>query len=462
LEKIFLEQWLHNIIRKKLREDIEFRQWMGREEIPQITRDDIDRYHVFQFRKTIAYASQKSVFYRDLLKNTGIKTDDIRTIKDISKFPFTEPQDIAQNPYHFACVPLGDISHVTTFTSSGTIGPQKKTFFTDKDLEMMTDFMAAGMRTVAVEGDTVQIMLPSSRANDQADLLAQGVGKMGGIPIVPGSGLDAESQLKQIEQSHPAVLFAETSRIWRITQEIYRQHDLRAMGVKIIFVTAEYLSESMRRQLQNIWNCEVHVHYGMTEMGLGVSIECHAHQGYHYNEADLMVEVIDPGTGKVLGEDEEGELVFTAFGREAMPLIRYRVHDISRLISQSCKCGASTLRRIAPVTRRRESIVKIGDDELFPAVFDELLFSIPDIIDYQITLGEDGNRDILFFKIEVDKQDESLKRAINELLLNHPVIRKNIAANTLALSPIELVGQGTLARMNRAKKLILDKRKIPI
>jgi phenylacetate-CoA ligase len=459
MEKIFLEHWLHNIIRNKLREDVEFRQWMGREELPQITRADIDRYHVFQFRKTLAYAGQKSVFYRNVFKKAGVTADDIRSLEDISKFPFTEPADIAQNPYHFACVPLGDIAHVTTFTSSGTVGPQKKTFFTDRDLEMMTDFMAAGMRTVASEGDRVQIMLPSARANDQADLLAQGVRKMGGIPVVTGNGLDYEEQLKQIDKFHPAVLFAETSFMWRMTQEMCYRHDLKTRGVKTLFMTSEHLSESMRRQLQNIWNCEVHMHYGMTEMGLGVSVECHAHEGYHYDEADLMVEVIDPETGKVLGEDEEGEVVFTAFGRQAMPLLRYRTHDISRLIGEPCKCGAYTLTRIALVTRRREAIVKIGGDELYPSVFDELLYSIPGIIDYQVTLGKEGDRDILSFKIEVFRQDERILQVINESLLAHPVIRRNIAVNTLALSPVELVGPGILARMNRAKKLILDERK---
>jgi phenylacetate-CoA ligase len=189
---------------------------------------------------------------------------------------------------------------------------------------MMTDFMATGMRTVASAGDIIQIMLPSMRANYQADLLAQGVRKMGGLPVITGNSPSTEEQLKQIVESHPAVLFAETSYIWRITHELDHRHDLKAGGMKVIFVTSEHLSESMRRQLQEIWNCDVHIHYGMTEMGLGVSIECHAHEGYHYNEADLIAEVINPQTGEVLEEDQERKVVFSAFRREAMPLLRYR------------------------------------------------------------------------------------------------------------------------------------------
>jgi phenylacetate-CoA ligase len=453
-----IEPWLHAIICKELSEDIEFRQWMGRDTISRITREDIDRYHIFKFRKSLAHAAQNGVFYRDLLKKTGIKIDEIRSLADIAQFPLTDPADIAQNPYYLACVPLGDISHITTFTSSGTTGPQKRVFFNDNDLNRMTDFMAVGMKSVAVEGDVVQIMLPSARANDQSDLLAQGVRKMGGQPIPTGTGLFSEDHLKSIDQYHPAVLFASVSRMWRITEETYLQSDLKAKGVKYLFVTSEYLAESMRRQLREIWNCDVHAHYGMTEMGLGVAVECHTHDGFHFNEADLMLEVIDPETGKVQSDGTEGELVFTTLNHEAMPLIRYRTHDLSRLIPGQCPCGATTLKKFAPVTRRRESIVKLGKDELYPSSFDELLFSIPDVIDYQVTLSTEGNQDILRFTIEVVQDNEKIRSVIREKLLNHPIIKANMAASTLGLSQIELVSEGKLARLNRAKKLIADKR----
>lgn len=462
MEPIILESWLHNIIRKKLETDDEFCRWMRIDKITQFTREDIDRYHLFLFRKSLKYASENGVFYRDLLKKAHLKANDIRSMKDISKLPFTTPEDIAQHPYYFACISLGEIERVTTFTSSGTTGPQKKVFVNDNDLEKMTDFMAIGMRTVAKEGDVVQIILPSGWPNDQSDLLAKSVKKMGGIPVITGTNPSSEDQIRKIDENHPAVLFASVSRMWRITQETYHQHDLKTKGVKTLFVTSEYLSESMRQQLQDIWNCDVHAHYGMTEMGLGVAVECHAHNGFHFNEADLMGEVINPETGEVVGDDAEGELVFTAFNREAMPLIRYHTHDISRLIGGTCECGANTLRKIAPITRRRESIVKIGNDEIYPATFDELLFCIPDIIDYQVSLGREVNQDSLTFKVEVVESGESIGQIINEKLLNHPIIRKNLDSNVLKLSPIELVNQGNLTRMNRAKKLIMDKRSMKI
>jgi phenylacetate-CoA ligase len=458
MRPIILESWLHDTIRKKLLEDMEFRQWMGCETLPQVTRDDVDRYHVFLFRKALSYASAKSVFYRDLVKNAGIRVEDITSLEDISKIPLTTPESIAQYPYHFACMSLGDITSITTFASSGTTGPQKKVFVSDNDLERMTDFMAVGMRAVAGQGDIVQIMLPSRRPNDQSSLLAIGVRKMGGIPVVTGNYLSPEEQIQKINENHPSVLFAETSYMWRVTQETCQAHDLKTKGVKTIFLTAEHLTDSMRKQFHDIWRCDVNVHYGMTEMGLAVSIECEAHDGYHCNEADLMVEIVHPETGKAIADDEEGEIVFTTLHREAMPLIRYRTHDISRFIGAPCGCGASTLKKIVPVTRRYEAIVKIGDDELFPSIFDEILFSIPGIIDYQATLTKDETKNYLTLKIEARKTDEEIQEVIKEKLSSSPIIKKNTDMDILELLPVQFVEQGSLARVERAKKLIADKR----
>jgi len=459
LETIFLEQWLHNIIRQKMREDPEYRQFVGKESIDQVTRADIDYYQLFTLRKILYYVYGNSTFYRNLFNKSGIKVDDIRSLDDITKIPFTNPADLAQYPYQFACVSLGDITQIITFTSSGTTGPQKRIFFTEGDLEVMTDFMGVGMRSVAAEGDVVQIMLPSSRPNDQADLLAKGVRKMGGLPVISGTTPSSEEQLRIIDGAHSTALFASVPRIYRVTQETRHNHDLKRKGVKALFVTSEYLSESMRKQLRDAWNCDVHAHYGLTEMGLGVAVECHAHNGFHFNEADLLLEVIDPETGAMLGNDEEGELVFTTLTREAMPLIRYRTHDISKLISSPCECGASTLKKIARVTKRLEATLKIGEeDEIYPAMFDELIFSIPEVIDYQLTFCKEGDRDILLLKAEVTRQSEDIRKAINDVVLSHPLIRKNVEANMLALPQVELVSQGTLIRLTRAKKLIIDER----
>jgi len=459
METIYLEQWLHNLIREKVTEDAAFRAFLCNDHLERVSRDDIERYQLFKLKQTIAYVSKNSSFYREKLGQKGITADNINSLSDIARLPFTEPEDIARQPYGFACVPLGEIERATTFTSSGTVGPQKRVFFSEKDIEIMTDFMAIGMRTVAKPGDTVMIMLPSVRVNDQADLLAKGVRKMGGQAITAAMNLTAEDQIRMIEEHHPAVLFSAVPRMYRLTQATRQNNDLRSKGVRTLFITAEHVSESMRQQLKDFWNCDVHIHYGLTEMGLGVAVECHAHKGFHFDEADLLVEVIDPVTGAVLGNDQEGELVFTTLNRHAMPLLRYRTHDISCLLGEDCPCGATTLKRIGNVARRREAIVMLtGGAEIYPSLFNELLFTVAEIIDYQLTLTKENGRDKLCFKIEATERNEAMRQNVIRLLAAYPVIRENVKQNMMVQPEVELVEQGSLVSMNRAKKMIIDER----
>jgi phenylacetate-CoA ligase len=453
------EESLHKLIKERINKDQECHRFVGKESLEQLTRADIDRYQLFKLRNILSYVYKKSAFYRELFDKHGVKVDEIRSLDDLAKIPFTNPADLSQQPYHFACVPVGDVARITTFTSSGTIGPQKRVFCTQGDLETMTDYMGVGMRTVATEGDVVQILLPSARPNDQADLLAKGVRKMGGVAVISGLMPPPEEQLKILDESHSTILFAIVSHIYRITQETRRNHDLRGKGVKALFLTTEYLSDAMRKQLQNAWNCDVRLHYGLTEMGLGVAVECNARNGYHFNEADLLVEVVDPKTGAVLGNDAEGELVFTTLVREAMPLIRYRTHDISKLISGSCECGASTLKKISKVAKRLEAIVKTSaGDELYPSMFDDILFNIPDIVDYQVTLGKEGDMDVLLLKVELTRESGDIREAISKAIQSHAPIQSNVQASRMALPRVELVPQGTLMRFSTAKKLIIDGR----
>lgn len=460
MEKIFLEEWLHDIIERRVREVPEYHQFIGKEILEGITRSDVEDYQLFKLRKILSYAYQKSSFYKDLFNKNRVKPDDVRSLDDLAKIPFTEQKDLSETPYRFLCVSLGKIARVTSFITCGTTGPKKKVFWTEGDIELITDFMGAAVRTVATSEDVVQILLPGGRPNDQADLLAKGVKKMGAFAVVLGIGLSAEEQIRTIEKSCSNVLFGSVSRIYRITKEMQEDHNLGKMGVKALFLTSEYLSEPMREGLQDIWKCDVYTHYGLTEMGLGVGVECHNHNGFHFNEADLLIEVVNPETGKALNYDEEGELVFTTLSMEAMPLIRYRTHDISRLIARPCECGAFTLRKIGEVTKRVESITRIGEgDELYPALFDDVIYSIPSVIDYQVILTKEGGRDVITCKVEVTRKDPKVQEKIVEAMLNIHSVWKSVKVDMMAEIRIELVSFGELKRKGRAKRLIVDRRK---
>ena len=457
--RISLEESLNKIIKQRIRETPEYRKHTAKESLEKITRSDFEDFQLFQLRNILHYVHDKSPFYRELLIKKGIEPGEIQSLADLAKLPLTEPRELAEKPFRFLCVPIGEVTRVITFTSSGTTGPQKRIFFNEKDVEVMTDFMGAGMSVVATSDDVVQIMLPRGPVLGQTDLLARGVEKMGATPVITGTEPTPEEQIQAIERHGSTVLFCETLRLNRITVEAKNNHDLTKMGVKALFLTSNYLSDSMRVNLQSAWNCEVFTHYGLTEMGLGVAVECPAHNGYHFDEADLLAEVIDPETGEVLADGKEGELVFTTLTREAMPLIRYRTHDLSRLSAKPCECGITTLKKLDRITRRLESAVKIGEgDEIYPATFDEALYAIPDIVGYEVSVNKDGAKDSLTFQVEIAREGAAVKELVREAILKIPPVQKSVKMGGMTIPEIELVTPGSLQKSTRAKKLIKDRR----
>jgi phenylacetate-coenzyme A ligase PaaK-like adenylate-forming protein len=458
-ERVSLEESLNKIVKRRMRETPEYRKHIAKKSLDKITRSDLGDFQLFQLRNTLHYVYDKSLFYRELFSKKGIEPGEVQSLADLAKLPLTEPKELAETPLRFLCVPLGEVTRVITFTSSGTTGPQKRISFSEKDVEVMTDFMAVGMSVVATSDDVVQIMLPKGMVLGQSDLLARGVEKMGATPVITGIEPTSEEQIQAIEKHGSTVLFCETLRLNRITVEAKNNHDLTKLGVKALFLTSNYLSDSMRANLQSAWNCEAFTHYGLTEMGLGVAVECPAHNGYHFNEADLLAEIIDPETGEVLPNEEEGELIFTTLTREAMPLIRYRTHDISRLDVKPCECGITTLKKLDRITRRLESTVRIGEgDEIYPAMFDEALYTVPDIVGYEVSVSKDGVKDCLTFQVEIARKRAAVKALVREVILKVPPVQKNVKMGKMTIPEIQLVTPGSLQKSTRAKKLIKNMR----
>ena len=453
--RISLEESLKEIVRSRMGQTLEYQNLIEKEKVEKINSNDFEEFQLFQLRKTLDYVYEKSFFYRELFDKRGIRPGEIHSLADLSKLPLTEPADLAEKPLSFLCIPVGDAVRAITFTSSGTTGPQKRIFFSEKDIEVMIDFMAAGMRVVATCDDVVQIILPRGPVLGQADLLSRGITKMGAKPVNIGTEPTPEEQIQQIVKNNSTILFCETLRLNRISVETKDKYNLANLGVKILFLTSNYLSRSMRANVQTIWNCEIFAHYGLTEMGLGVAVECPAHNGYHFNEVDLLAEIIDPKTGEVLGDGEEGELVFTTLNREAMPLIRYRTHDLCKLDTKPCECGATVLKKLDWIKRRTESVIKIGEgDEIYPAIFDEALYAIPNIVDYEVSIKYDRGKHSLFFQVEINKKEERIAEEVREAILEIPAVKKNIKIGKMTIPTIELVNLGSLKKNTRAKKLI--------
>jgi phenylacetate-CoA ligase len=224
----------------------------------------------------------------------------------------------------------------------------------------------------------------------------------------------------------------------------------------VLFLAGAYVPGPMRRELECIWNCRVHTHYGLTEMGLGVAVECDAHAGYHFNEAGLLVEVVDPDTGRPVEPGNEGELVFTTLTREAMPLIRYRTHDLSRILPDPCPCGAKSLLRFDYIRKRLESIVHLSSgDTIYPSMLDDALYEIPGLIDYRAELMSQEGKSRLSVEAEMQSPDERGLQSIRMKLVSVPAIAASIAAGCMAEPKTSLAPIGALRPVGREKRFIV-------
>jgi phenylacetate-CoA ligase len=458
---MFLQEWIFSQIKQST---IDYPgKDVANKELNQFTSHDIASFKLAELKKTLDYVYSKSSFYQKMFSTAGVKPDDIQSLADLRKLPFTNPTDLAESSYRFLCVSLQEVKRIYTLTTAGTTGNPKKLFFSKNDLERTTDYMGAAMRSVAMlgglgsQGYKVMILLPDRKPESQAKLLAKGIDKFNGVPVITDIGLGYADLAKVIAEVKPDIVFSSVSRIWRTFQEL--DYDLREIGLKIVFLTSEYLSQAKRKKIEQISGSQVFLHYGMTEMGFAGGIECTAHNGFHFNELDFIFEVINPVTGEIKGEGEEGELVFTTLARQGMPLIRYRTGDLAYQVSGPCECGASKLHRLGRIVKRIDGVRKIGDgEEIFPALIDDALDELSiNVIDYRATLSRERGKDFLTCEIAIPGEGADV-REIAEAIAGIPPVKRSMEARLMSPPRVEIVDRESIRRQGRTKQSIIDNR----
>jgi phenylacetate-coenzyme A ligase PaaK-like adenylate-forming protein len=316
---------------------------------------NLEEYQLKVLNETIDYAVCHSKFYRELIGATIPFT----SLKEIENLPFTMPEDISLRASDFLCVAASGVSRIVTLKTSGTAGSPKRIFFTENDQKLMIDFVANGMKPMISEGETFLVLMPCEKPGSVGDLVRIGLERLGVIVIPYGLlPLDGSADAKILDlmrERNVRSMLATASTARRLARAAVRgdkgtynlSHRLRS-----VLLSAEYVSDEAVSVIESAFTCKVFEHYGMTEMGLGGAVSCGFGEGYHVREADLLFEVIDPISGRVLPNGETGELIFTTLTREAMPLIRYRTGDFGRWLTEPCACG-SAVRRLGRVGDRR-------------------------------------------------------------------------------------------------------------
>ena len=451
-----LELWEENKIRAEFKRSTELRKAMGRDELGVIGRSDMREYQLHKFRQQMAYVMENSYYYKKKFEAAGVRPEDIRTWGDLQKVPITEPADLAAEPLSFLCVSQSKVMRV--FSTSGTTGTRKRLFYTQNDVLNIVDSIAAALKTVGMtEKDMLQIMFPAVAAWDPG-LMLDGACKVAGMRSVISSTADIDEQIQTMKGNGTTMMIGLTSFLYRVTILAKGRYDLRSFGMKAIICSAEPLSEAMRREMIASWGCPVLAQYGMTEMGLATTIECHQYDGLHLNDADFLAECVDPDTGKHVGDREPGELVFTSLSMEGSPLLRYRSYDLSCTKEPPCGCGFRTVGKIGKVQARLDAQTKIGyGQKIYPLLFDEAILPVPGVISYTLQLEREGFRDRMRFTVEHDGDAALVKEKVLEALNALDEVQSALE-NDLAFPPeVDLIPAGSV-EFSPKSKTIIDKR----
>jgi phenylacetate-CoA ligase len=425
-------------------------------EIETLSREKLENLQLQRLREIIASAIKTS-FYNKRLAKVGIKSpEDIKSLADVRKIPFTTKDDLRQNfPTGLLAVDMSDI--VRIHSSSGTTGIPTVIYFTKDDLNSWTELVARSIyATGARKGDIFQNMMSYG-------LFTGGLGlhygaERIGMTVIPVGGGNTKRQLQLMKDFKTTVLHITPSYLLHI-HESMESHGFNTsdLSLKKAFIGAEPHSENTRLKLEELYGIDAYNSYGLSELsGPGLAFECKYKAGMHVWEDAYILEVIDPETGKNVEDGQEGEIVLTNLIRKGNPMIRYRTRDLAYVLTDSCKCGR-THRRLSRILGRTDDMLIINGVNVFPSQIEEVVMRIPEVgTNYQIYVDKIGALDRLTVKVEIYskmftgevKQLDALKKKIAEEL------RASITIHPL----IELHEPGALPVFEGKAKRVVDVR----
>ena len=302
-----------------------------------LERSELERWQLAQLREVVAWVRERSPFYRELYQH--VPADGPQSLDDLGHLPFVQEEDLRLRGLDLVCVSQGDIARVVTVPTSGTSGVAKRLWFTQDDLELTIDHFRHGMRALVKRGERVLVLMPGTTPGSVGDLLKTALARDGVEVDVHGFVDDCTQAARHIRDFEADCLVGVPGQILRLARS-RAGRALPSGRVKAVLFSGDYVAAPLRAAVERSWGCSVFEHYGSTETGLGGAVQCRAFAGLHIREADLLFEVVDSGTGRVLPLGQSGELVVTTLTRRGMPLIRYRTGDSGRLLRGSCACGS--------------------------------------------------------------------------------------------------------------------------
>ena len=411
--------------------------------------DELRKLQLERLRQSIRHAFDNSPMYRDKFREHDIHPDDLNNLEDLAKFPFTTKQDLRDNyPFRTFARPIENI--VRIHASSGTTGKPTVVGYTQNDINTWADVAARSIRAAGGQAaDKVHVSYGYG-------LFTGGLGahygaERLGCAVIPFGGGQTERQVQLIIDFDPDIIMVTPSYMLNIADEMERQGvNSRDLSLRLGIFGAEPWTNAMRTEIEARTDIQAVDIYGLSEViGPGVAQECiETKDGPTIWEDHFYPEVVRPDTGEPVSEGEEGELVFTSLTKEAMPVIRYRTRDLTRLLPGT----ARTMRRMAKITGRSDDMMIIRGVNVFPSQIEEHLLTIKGLSPhYQIELSKEGNMDVMTINVERAKTDADSDTMAADL--SHRV-KTFIGVS----SAVRVHSPGSIARSEGKAKRVVDNR----
>ena len=411
-----------------------------------------------RLQKTVRHC-MNSPFYQEKFAELGITPDDIKTIDDVRKLPFTTKDDLREHyPFGLACVPLRQCTRL--HSSSGTTGNPTVVLHTERDLE---EWAQAVARCLWMVGSRPEDVFQNSAGYGMftAGLGFQYGAEKLGMLTVPAAAGNTTRQIKFIRDFGTTVLHAIPSYASRI-YEVMREEGVdprRDTQLRVLCIGAEPHSEEQRKRIEENLGVKAYNSYGISEMmGPGVAFECPEQNGLHIWEDYFIVEVLDPTTLEPVKEGELGELVLTTINREAMPLLRYRTRDLTRILPGKCPCGRNH-KRLARLQGRSDDMIILKGVNIFPIQIEKILLKFKELsTDYLITLETKDSNDTMTIDVELSSLFTDDYKQLQQL---ERTITRQLKDEILVTPKVRLVPKGTLNASDEKKAVrVKDLRKL--
>jgi phenylacetate-CoA ligase len=428
------------------------------ETIETMPAEELKKHQLKKLKEQVKHCYENSSFYRKKFDSVGLKPENIRSLDDLQKIPFTVKSDLRDN-YPFGMVAAKSDEIVEIHSSSGTTGNPIIDAYTKNDMDVWQELMA---RSIYTTGGRRQDVIHIAYGYG---LFTGGLGfhygaQKVGAKIVPASGGMTQRQIKLMKDLGVTILACTPSFAVYLAETMAQEgvNPRKDLKLRSGMFGAEPWSDKIRERIEQELGIEAFDVYGLTELcGPGVSIECEKHKGLHIWEDHFIVETIDPDTGEALPAGEEGELVFTTLTKTGLPMLRYRTRDISKIETAKCECGR-THARMLRVHGRSDDMLIVRGVNIFPSQIEYVVMCFSELAtQYLIVLDRPGALDTFLVKVELSEQAAKNPQLDKNALKN--CIQQRIHIVTGLTADVEIVNPGELPRTEGKAKRVLDLRK---